>query len=365
MVPMKELKEILLRVRAPESYASPFVLATVVKVEGSSYRKPGARMLLCGNEIVAGSVSGGCLEKDVILQGQSVIEGGQPSLLNYDSTQDGDEFFGLGLGCKGILSIWIEPFGLPKHSIEIAFLEQIIERRKSGVISKVFFSRRGEARGLAFLIDESGEQETLLPIPGIAQDAKKVLEQKKSQVVRYEGNGFECDVFHEYLKPPLELTIFGTGMDVIPLVSLAKEVGFAITLVDIKGGSVLPDALKKVDRFFRIRPEDLLQATEFSESQYCIVMTHHYLSDLQILKWLLPKSPRYLGLLGSSKRTLKLLSELNISGSPTLYAPIGLDIGGETPETIALSILAEVQAVACGRKASFLRERKGPVGIST
>ena len=236
-------------------------LATVVSVEGSSYRRPGARMLITESGETTGVLSGGCLERDVCDRAQKVMRSGTPVVVRYDTTN---------------------------------------------------------------------------------------------------GN---IDVFIEVVQPRVRLVVFGAGPDVLPIVDLAKYLSWHTTVVDTSARVSSRERFSKADVVLLCRPEDMMSQVSLSERTSVVVMTHNYLHDLELVQQLLPLPLRYLGCLGPRQRTERLLNEA--SGDTRylrrLHAPVGLDIGAETAEEIALSIVSEIKAVLSQRSGAQLRERLGSI----
>ena len=367
---MKELREILNAYQSLQRQGKPAALATVVAVSGSSYRRPGARMLMTLDGPVAGGVSGGCLETDVFQRACLVMEQGKADLVTYDTTEDGDIVFGVGLGCRGVIQILIEPLIAPRP--DFAFLAGLIERRELGVCATVF--RRegsGTARlGERLLLSETGDIHDDLNDSELARrvltDAQVALTSGKSQTKEYDLTHGSVEVWIEALSPPQSLVIFGAGHDAPPLVRLAKELGWHVTVADPRPAYATTERFPQADAVHAVSPQEALSVVTIDARTAVVLLTHNYHQDLALLERLLPLSPRYLGVLGPKRRTERLLAELPAAlqtdeALSRLHSPVGLDIGADSPELIALSILAEIQAVTAGRPGGFLRERPGPI----
>jgi xanthine dehydrogenase accessory factor len=286
------------------------VFATIVKTVGSSYRRAGAHMLVLRDGGMIGSISGGCLEQDVIAHAAEVRASGEAKLLSYDTTLEEDVLFGVGLGCKGVIEILVEPISRAAEKLR--------------VVEEVF------ATG-------------------------------KSAVVRHEHRGEV--IFEQTVHAPIKLFVFGAGYDVIPLARLASQMGFVVTVVDRRPAYAtkerFPDAEVVVGNGVNF---------SMGERSAAVVMSHHYVSDRDYLKALLPLPISYLGLMGPRRRTEKMLREIREEGVMVgdellakLHNPVGLDIGAEGPEEIALAILAEINAIFAGHGGGMLREKKGPI----
>lgn len=371
---MKELLEILnVHSARPDL---PYALATVVKVQGSSYRKPGARMLVGALGRLAGSVSGGCLERDVISKGLAVLLSGEAQVAVYDTTDQDDLAFGTSLGCEGRIEILVEPV-LPDRPWPLAEVAEVILTERRPVAVATVYQGEGIAapwvgHSLVLLANQErkawGLDENHLP--DLGADLARVLATKKSMTPSYDLPGGTVDILLERIAPPQPLVLFGGGHDVPPLVQLAKVMGHHVTVVDRRVDFADAQRFPGADRVLHARPSEVLARVPLDESSAVVVMNHHYETDAELLGLLLSSPATYLGMLGPRKRTDKILDELRQAGiNPTeaqlskLHAPAGLDLGSENPEQIALSILAEIQAVMSGRSAVNLREfsRLGPV----
>jgi xanthine/CO dehydrogenase XdhC/CoxF family maturation factor len=267
-------------------------------------------MLILRDGTTIGSISGGCLEQDVIAHAAEVRASGEAKLLSYDTTLEEDILFGVGLGCKGLIEILVEPIS---HAVE-----------KLRVVEKVF------ATG-------------------------------KSAFVRHERDGEV--IFEERVHAPIKMFVFGAGYDAIPLARLASQMGFVVTVVDRRPAYATKE---------RFPDAEVVVANgvtcSMGERSAAVVMSHHYVSDRDYLKALLPLPISYLGLMGPRRRAEKMLQEIREEGVMVgdellakLHNPVGLDIGAEGPEEIALAILAEINAVFAGHGGGMLREKKGPI----
>lgn len=367
---MKELKEIVKLFEFSKKSGQWMALATVVKTSGSVYRKPGARMLVTSTGKAVGTLSGGCLENDVCYHVENSMSSGQPLVVSYDTTTDEDLYFGLGLGCNGVIQILIEQFVDEFHSLN--FLADCLHRRQMGVLATVFgvegVSDVGIGNYLILNGTISSNFKNAQLAQAIAMDAQLAFQHQQSAINQYHLPQGTVEVFIEVIKPPPSLTIFGAGLDSVPLARLASELGWEITVVDTRKSEATVERFGMAEQVILTCPEKARECVNLHRDTIAVVMTHNYLHDLELLKWLLPSLGRYLGILGPRHRTERLLKELQVEGitlteeqRERLYAPIGLDIGAQTPEAIALSIVAEIQAVLTHRSGKFLRERQAPI----
>jgi xanthine dehydrogenase accessory factor len=367
---MKELREILKAYRSLEQQGKQTALATVVAVSGSSYRRPGARMLMTIDGPVAGGVSGGCLETDVFQRACLVMEQGKADLVTYDTTEDGDIVFGVGLGCRGVIQILIEPLLGPRPDFK--FLAGLIEQRERGVCAMVFRSEDNSVAriGERLLLSEAGDIHNGLNDSELARrvlaDAQSALTSGKSRTKEYAVADGSVEVWIETLLPPQSLVIFGAGHDAPPLVRLAKELGWHVSVVDPRPAYATAARFPQADAVHAVPLQEALSQVTIDARTAVVLLTHNYPQDLTLLEQLLPRPLAYLGVLGPKRRTERLLGDLPAAlrtdeDLANLHSPVGLDIGADSPELIALSILAEIQAVTAGRPGGFLRERPGPI----
>ncbi|HJT28411.1 MAG TPA: XdhC family protein, partial [Pyrinomonadaceae bacterium] len=324
-------------------------------------RRPGARMLITGSGETTGVLSGGCLERDICERAQKVMSAGTPVVVRYDTTKKDDVVWGLGLGCSGIVDILIEPAATERVAGVMQLLAECAERDESGAIATVFHVD-GEVEttiGARALLYPDGTIDGDFP-PFIFDDLRAAT---RSCVKRYEVVGGYIDVFIEVVQPRVRLVLFGAGPDVLPIVDIAKYLSWHTTVVDTSARVSSRERFRNADAVLLCRPEDVMSQVDLSERTCVVVMTHNYLHDGELMSQLLPLPLRYLGCLGPRQRTERLLNE--VSGDTRylyrLHAPVGLDIGAETAEEIALSIVSEIKAVTAQRSGAQLRERVGSI----
>ncbi|HEY9675598.1 MAG TPA: XdhC/CoxI family protein [Waterburya sp.] len=371
---MKELQDIVAAFKKVEGGGTVAALATLVKAQGSTYRRPGARMLMTSQGQMVGSLSGGCLEGDVFEQAQAVMTSGKPIVVQYDTTSDEDIIWGLGLGCNGIVQILLERLEQESPFNHLAFLTECLRLRQVGVLATVFHVEgQVEAQvGTRLMINPDGtlnsDIENADLVAQVRDDAWKAFEDSRSQVKAYPLPTGKAEVFIEVIQPPVPLMIFGAGHDAVPLVRLGQELGWYVTVVDTRKIETTRERFQSANEVILSRPETLEERIHVNNRTMAVVMTHNYLHDLELLKTLLPSPAGYLGILGPKSRTGKLLQDLQEQGiTPTekqlqrLYSPVGLDIGADSPEEIALSIVAEIQAVLANHSGGSLRNKQGPI----
>ena len=321
---MKELQDILRLVRQG---AGPWSLATLVRTEGASYRRPGARLLTDGQRILRGSLSGGCLEGDILARAAESLADGRPRLLRYDLRGEADLVWGSGSGCEGVLEILVERLdGFPP------WMDWIEEA----------WSRRATLQLVTDLSPRGLGRRDAVPRPEAAPDSVT-----------------------EALPPPIALWVLGAGDDSLPLVHLAKTLGWTVGVLDHRPAFARAERFPEADVVQSGPPAERLPHLPLDARTAVVLMTHHYAKDLEALRHLLPSPVGYLGLMGSRARGARLLAELAAEGipaDPRLHTPVGLDLGATDPEGIALAILAEIQAFLHGRSGRPLGARPNAGG---
>ena len=312
------------------------VLATLVTVDGSSYRRPGARMLMAEGGIRIGSISGGCLEEDLLERSARVSATGKPELVVYDTTAENDLLWGVGLGCHGVVRILLER----------------LPARPGWAAALAGNFRAGRATDLAVVWENpAGPTGTML------LDAQAAVRLKAAP-----------GVFRERVEPPTSLSIFGAGDDAQPLARLARGLGWRVTVADPRPTKPTEARFPGMSALVVGTADELVERAAPAPGSLAVVMTHHYLHDRPILRQLLPLPLAYLGLLGPKGRAERMLADIAEEGlavTPAmrsrLRAPVGLDLGADGPEEVALSIVAEMKAVLAGRDGRPLRERTLPI----
>lgn len=360
---MKELQAILKAVSDFKTVNQKAILATVVALEGSGYRRPGARMLIDAEGKSIGTVSGGCLEADVLERARKVLETNEPIVITYDTTKDENSVFGLGMGCRGVIRILLESITKTgdffsyatdclNSGVPFAIATLIKSTRPELKIgSRLFFKKTGV--GLNNFSEEITKQ--------ILSSVRRAFAEQKS-ILEFFDVG---EVFIEFIKPPLSLLLFGAGFDAIPLADFAKSLGWSVTIIDHRAGWANAERFPDADEIIVSRAFDLDEKLFQDENSVAVVMTHNYDRDREILPRLLNSNFRYVGALGPKKRAERILDEIDEKFTEEqlnkLHAPIGLDIGADTPEEIALAIIAEIRSVLANRNGGFLRERQGSI----
>jgi xanthine dehydrogenase accessory factor len=369
---MKEIIDIVTAFNEADKQGKKTALATVVLVEGSAYRRAGARMLITEDGQLTGAISGGCLEGDALRKARLVILQQQPMLVTYDTTDDDDAKLGVGLGCNGIIHILIEPItSQPNNPINL--LKEIVNNRKPAVLVTLFSvdDRKAPQPGTCLCLTDDSQLingiETAPYRGALQSDAKRVLKDQRSANNTY-TNEVAYTGFVEYVQPVISLVVIGAGNDAIPLTKIAAVLGWNITVIDGRNNYALPERFPSANRVIIARPEQALSHIELNKWTAFVLMTHNYIYELNLLKELLLLIPAYIGVLGPKKKLERMLTELEDAGTKItpeqldkVYGPTGLDIGSEGSEEIALSIVAEIKAVLSARNGLSLRNK--PVSI--
>ena len=371
---MKELQNILKAFQQAQAHQQRAAIATVVKTQGSVYRRPGARMLMTETKQMVGAISGGCLESDVFEQAQPLMaSGGQPIRACYDATATQDLIWGLGMGCNGAVEVLIESLHTESANRQLDFIAECFQQHQAGAIATVFHIEGESDVSIAdrlFLKSDGTIVDAIAHSQlrtRLLSDTYQTLATGKNQVVTYPVDQGCVEVFIEAIHPPVSLLVVGAGYDAIPVVQLSKQLGWQVTVMDHRSTYAMRDRFPQADQVIIGHPDALSSVLNGAALTAAVVMTHHYLQDKNWLKTLLPLPSRYVGVLGSKQRTQQLINDLQVEGFSSesclhhLYAPIGLDIGAETPEEIALAIVAEIQAVLAGRTGGHLRSRLGSI----
>lgn len=358
---MREIREILNTLNKLED-SDLAVLATVVDVKGSSFRLPGAKMLILVDGTTVGTVSGGCLEADVLERADSVRESGKPSLFVYDTTDEEDSVFSLNMGCRGIVSILMEKAA---GSPVIGFFEDNLKNSREGVIATLI---EGEGLGSQVIVDSAGLRHSSFERPehtqAVLAEADEILSNRSSNlVVTKAGN-----VFFEYIPVPTIVTIFGAGADAVPLSKAAFELGWKIHIIDHRPAFANKKRFPLAESISTTARENLGLGLSIRPDSIGVVMTHNFENDKLIMSRLVQTDIGYIGQMGPKSRTERMLEEIEASGISVpeetrekIHGPVGLDIGATTPEGIALSIVAEIQTFLSGRTGGYLREREGSI----
>lgn len=324
---------------------APLVLATITQTLGSTYRKAGAHMLIASDGRAAGLLSGGCLEADLLERSRGVLETGAATLVRYDTRGSDDILWGIGLGCEGAMTILMTRLDRAGDYQPFAFVEHCRARDIAGSFALVASSNNTAwPLGAAYLPADAPR----LP-PQLAQALRKTDRADRAAVTVAADDATFLVLPVEL---PVRLLVLGAGPDAMPLVEIAGLMGWHITVLDHRPAYAVAERFPRATRVVS-RPAAELSA-ELSASRYdaAVVMSHHLTSDQAYLTALASSALPYLGLLGPAPRRARLMQEIGPAAdglAGRLHSPIGLDIGARTPETIALAIVSQIQAVLAGR----------------
>ena len=358
---MSELQQIVALWRAAKARQEEVCLATVVRVEGSSYRKPGARMLLTQGGQRAGTISGGCLEAEVTKKAWWLTRNG-PTIQTYSSFFDDDSPAPYGLGCGGAVHVHLER-GAGAHAVLDALDADLRERTPFVIVTDT--DKAG-----TLLVRRADGESVFSSRPAISEIdslALRALQERSSFYATLRTSpDLASRLFVEYLAPCPSLTIFGAGDDAKPLADFARRLGWYVTIADGRSHLASIARFPQADRLAVLNYEQPSPLRELlaDEEQAFVLLTHSYEQDRAILEELIPRKPKYLGILGPRQRTERLIGEIaartGLSSAEcmaSLHAPVGFDIGAHTPESIALSIVAEIVAVLNGREGTSLKKQ--------
>jgi xanthine dehydrogenase accessory factor len=344
-------------------------LATVVKVRGSSYRSPGARMLITDDGRWVGSISGGCLEGDALRKARTVMSGKSPMTVTYDTSEESNQNLGIGLGCNGVIDVLIEPVASADLSNPIAQFNSVINTKEPLALATIF---NGPGIAEKLLITSSNTLSNQFSNPALTKlvsaDLLKLFDSKQSRAINYTASGLSYEVFVELVQPSLYLIIFGGGFDARPVSELAKSLGWNVSVTDECVAHIAPIFFPTADKLSLCQREFIDRDFEINPYTACVLMSHNYEYDRDVLKKLLNTASPYIGILGPRKRFDKMqqdFQKLNIKLSDfdfqRIHSPIGLDIGAEAPDEIALSIISEIQSKFTNRAGGFLKNLDGPI----
>ena len=368
---MSELTDVLSAIESLSARGEKLALATIVSVKGSTYRRPGARLLVPEDGAPVGNISGGCLEGDVADVARIVMREGVARIASWDLTADDDDVWGLGLGCNGAIEVFVEPADKAAE-VAGALRMALEEERPICMVTVLESATEGIAQGDRLLVKPDGTMHGSLGDGSVdslaAEVALEQLEREASEIRTLPGPG-EVRAFIEVLEPPLRLVICGAGHDAVPLVRAAAGLGWNAVVVDDRPAFLTRERFPDAADFVSLeRPDETAVRAPLDTRTNAIVMTHNFLRDKDYLRALLGSPVRFIAMLGPAARTQRVLLDLREEGLELseddlarIHAPAGLDLGSEGPEEIAAAIVAEIVAVKRGREGGFLRDRSGPI----
>ena len=353
---MKEITKIIAfyeRLKSKSDIAC--AMAVVVYVEGSSYRRTGARMLVSEDGFWEGGISGGCLEGDALKKARMSILKSKPELVRYDTTKDDDSQIGVGLGCNGVIDVLFIPVDFEDANNPIETLKNGVNQTKGPLITITKSENKPSLLGKLFYFDSKESLAFLENQTDVSSFATEISNLEKSKNYNF---GNELRLFVEILPKPITVYLFGNQYDIYPLIELLKLMYWEVTIVSE------PHKIQNRNGLRIIAPNDFFE-NDLDENSAVVLMSHSLETDKKNLRKLSGSKTKYIGMLGPKTRSERILEELGAEGikiePQNIFAPTGLDLGASTPEEIALSIVAEIKAVFSSRNGSFLKERDLPI----
>lgn len=325
---MSEIFKISQILRAEESF--PQILATLVLVQGSSYRRAGARRLISPDGAASGSISGGCLEQDLQERATALLQSAESyELVTYDTQSENDLLWGTGTGCHGVVKILLEKLHAMPGWVESVCKAQV--QRQNVTLRTVWQTDENDSEASGTYLH-----------PGALEATSGTLIQT--------------------ITPSPHVVIFGAGDDAIALSELIHATGWENSICDPRPDFARSERFPHADRVLKLPETKAVTAFTWDDQTVAVVMTHHYRFDLPLLQVLVPMKLPFLGLLGPKERGARLLSDAGFDpANVALHNPIGLDLGGDGPKAVALSIVAEIQAHLHGRSGQPLSLRNRPI----
>ena len=371
---MKEIREIIKAYDAATFSGKRSALAAVVHLNGSSYRRPGARMLVTDEGELTGAISGGCLEGDALRKAMMVLSQQKSRLVTYDTNDEDDATIGIQLGCAGIIHVLFEPINVNDNNNPIQLLRKAIAIRQQAVLITLFAleDKKNEQAGTCMLIEKNGNISGDIPFSDLKKnimgDAALVMKAQTSSFKNYKSKNISVTAFIEFLQPPVSLVVVGAGNDAIPMMQIAEILGWDVRIIDGRGTHARPERFVSACQVLVSKPEKVLKQIPVDQHTAFVLMTHNYNYDLAMLKALIFQDVMYIGLLGPKLKLERMLDEIKEKGIhineqhlKKIYAPVGLEIGAETAEEIAVSIIAEIQSIITGKKGGSLRDKRGVI----
>jgi xanthine dehydrogenase accessory factor len=372
----EEERQLLQAIQDAKSSGRKAAIATVVRVVGSAYRREGTKMLIDADGGQVCMISGGCLEQEVGEVAKQVMESGQGVVQFFDL--DEETVWGLGLGCGGAVDVYIEPLD---SGAEFQQWLEIVRARQAGALATILNVKEGSSfrKSSRLFITEEGSVTGNQSVSGnlgheslneqVIARAKEKMSQlyPRSETRTYKANDEAIEVFLDVTVPPPELAIFGAGHDAVPLASYAHKLGFRVTVIDARHAFVTPERFPNAN-LIRTHPSGFREKVTLTPRTYVVLMNHHLERDKESLAFALSANVPYIGVLGPRSRFERMLSALkdetrmpSARELANVRNPIGVDIGADTPDEIAVSVMSELIAIRSDYKAGFLNERAGRI----
>jgi xanthine dehydrogenase accessory factor len=339
------LGELCRHFTAGQQHGETYALATIIRTHGSTYRKPGVRALISASGACSGLLSGGCVENELRECARRVISTGRAERMVFDTRGPEDIVWGYALGCEGVCEIWLEPLTAEGGFAPLPYLRECLEQERGGCFATVVGGavQPGELGRHGYQGSASGDALDVL-LGGL-----RALE-PSVRSVPYQQRLLE--VFISPVRLPTALLLCGAGPDAIPLARLADSLGWRVTAVDHRATFAQSDRFPAGSRVICAHPSELNAQLQTLRFDAAVIMSHHLPSDIEYLRQLTARAPRYIGLLGPSRRCQRLLDETHadeLELRSRLFGPVGFDIGANSPASIAVAIIAQIHAVIAGR----------------
>jgi xanthine/CO dehydrogenase XdhC/CoxF family maturation factor len=327
----------------------PLVLASVFETEGSTYSKAGAQMLINGDGDFQGMLSGGCLEGDLAERAKAVLDCGEPQAVTYDLGQNDEELWGLGVGCDGLMRIFLQPLLADDGYEPFATMAKALEGNSEQVAATVVESDVNRLPVAATMVTVEGALSFSNVDGEFVEEISAVIGStmlaRQSACKSILVGGGTAKLLFSVLAPPPAILVLGAGLDATPVVRFASELGWRVTVQDHRPAYVESGKFATAEAVHCVPVSELSGTIDLDRYAATIVMSHHLTSDREYLRQLAVSQIRYIGLLGPIDRRRRLLEELGdiaerLEGR--VHGPAGLDIGGRGPASIALSIIAEM-----------------------
>ncbi len=331
---------------AARERAEPLVLATILVTEGSTYRKAGARILIGADGSSSGLLSGGCLEADLRERAARVLAENRSARIRFDNRETDDPVWGLGMGCEGAMEVWLQPTRPEDQYPVMTYLHRCLETETSGAVATLVGGEAtpSELGTHGYLGHAQNDELSALLARHAVAGPEKLCD------ARFRGRRLQIFVAPVGLPP--RILLCGAGPDAIPVQRFASALGWQVTVYDHRPAYAMSALFPDAARVICARPEALAEHLDTGRFAAAIVMSHHLASDAAYLSALSANPPPYIGALGPAARRQRIYSQAGESLrrlAARIHGPIGLDIGADTPETIALAIIAQIQAVLSGR----------------
>ena len=336
------------------SAGRPLALGVLVHTSGSTYQKPGALILIAADGEYAGLISGGCLEGDLSEHARAVMADGQARSVHYDLRGPQELLWGLGLGCEGAMRIVLLRCGPENDWQPLQHLAEAQRAHRQAAVGIVCDSARAEVPVGTLVLPDSTP--AAAPLASARLHAALARAAAEADSAWYANETRDVQLFLLPLALPPRILLLGAGPDAVPVVDLAVRLNWKVTLVDHRAAYANRTRFPGAQQLLQAHPQELAAALDLSAFDAAVIMSHHLPSDLAYLRTLAPTSIPYVGLLGPAARRDKLLGDLGPAAAGLrgrLHAPIGLPLGGRTPEAIALAIVAQLQ--------TFLHASAAPV----